>query len=50
MDRARGETMGSERTAPPVQVRLIRPDEASRWAALMAAHHYLGFRVRSSSR
>jgi hypothetical protein len=35
----------AEAGRPPVVVRLVRPDEVSRWDELMVAHHYLGFRI-----
>ena len=28
-----------------VTVRLVQPDEVSRWDELMVGHHYLGFRI-----
>ncbi|MHB1527435.1 MAG: Druantia anti-phage system protein DruA [Candidatus Dormibacteria bacterium] len=45
MDHLKGGARRAEADRPPVVVRLVRPDETRRWAELMVAHHYLGFRI-----
>ncbi|MHB8394389.1 MAG: hypothetical protein ACYDC5_07785 [Candidatus Dormibacteria bacterium] len=41
---------GAEANRPPVVVRLVRPEEPSRWDELMVAHHYLGFLILPGER